>query len=234
MGVSPASMNDITTFIPQLYHLDDEGSAPNSPDASADQPSGETQAGSLSALENGFSAITGMLTNAFASLERAFTGAMQSLIRGWTDASKQQNAPAQGAITTLPTQVSPYDGLIRRSAARHEVDPALIGAVVKQESGFRSSAVSSAGAMGLMQLMPDTARALGVADPFDASQNIEGGTRLLRSLLDRYGGRVDFALAAYNAGPAAVDRYGGVPPYAETRAYVRDIMANYRKTALGT
>jgi soluble lytic murein transglycosylase-like protein len=128
--------------------------------------------------------------------------------------------------------VSPYDGLIRRAAARHELDPALVGAVVKQESGFRSTAVSSAGAMGLMQLMPDTARELGVADPFDASQNIEGGTRLLRTLLDRYGGRVDYALAAFNAGPAAVDRYGGVPPFAETKAYVRDVMANYRNSAL--
>jgi hypothetical protein len=232
MGVSPASMNGLTTFIPQLYQLDDEGSPSNPPGVPADQQTPAAEDGGISALESRFTAFTRSLTREFASLERTFSSAMQSLLRGWTDASKQRNVSSRGSIEILPTRVSPYDGLIRRAAARHELDPALVGAVVKQESGFRSTAVSSAGAMGLMQLMPDTARELGVADPFDASQNIEGGTRLLRTLLDRYGGRVDYALAAYNAGPAAVDRYGGVPPFAETKAYVRDVMANYRNSAL--
>jgi soluble lytic murein transglycosylase-like protein len=86
--------------------------------------------------------------------------------------------------------------------------------------------------MGLMQLMPDTAKSLGVTDPFNPEQNIEGGTSLLRGLLDRYHGQLDLALAAYNAGPAAVDKYGGVPPYPETQAYVRNIMASYREAAL--
>ncbi len=105
------------------------------------------------------------------------------------------------------------------AAARNGISPDLVDIVARQESGYRSNAVSRAGAIGVMQLMPATARLLGV-DPHDPLGNIEGGARYLRMLLDRFGGRVDLALAAYNAGPAAVDRYGGIPPYRETRAYV--------------
>jgi soluble lytic murein transglycosylase-like protein len=114
----------------------------------------------------------------------------------------------------------PFGRLFAQAGAKHGVDPALLAAVAKAESGFNPRAVSHAGARGLMQLMPSTAAGLGVDDAFDPPQAVDGSARLLRSLLTRFGGRVDLALAGYNAGPGAVQRYGGVPPYAETRAYV--------------
>jgi soluble lytic murein transglycosylase len=120
-----------------------------------------------------------------------------------------------------------YDGLILLNARANDVPPALVKAVIAAESMFDSEAVSRAGAQGLMQLMPDTARALGVDDPFRPDENVRGGTEYLRAMLDRYG---DFsrALAAYNAGPTAVDRHNGVPPYRETRAYVKRVLTYYR------
>lgn len=114
--------------------------------------------------------------------------------------------------------------LAERYAALHGVDPRLIMAIIATESGGDEKAVSRAGASGLMQLMPETQRHLGVRDAFDPEANVEGGVRYFRSLLDRYGGDTALALAAYNAGPANVDRYGGVPPFAETRAYVRKVL----------
>jgi len=110
------------------------------------------------------------------------------------------------------------------AARRHSLDPDLVQAVVAVESGFRPDAVSPKGAQGLMQLMPYTARALGVKDTFDPAANLDGGTRYLRALIKRYGGDVTRALAAYNAGEGAVARHGGVPPYPETLAYVRKVL----------
>ncbi|TIC83524.1 lytic transglycosylase [Nocardioides sp. GY 10113] len=121
----------------------------------------------------------------------------------------------------------PYASLINAAAARTGVPGELIAAVARQESAFNPKAVSSAGAQGLMQLMPGTAAGLGVTNSFDPAQAIDGGARLLSTLLDRFG-RVDLALAAYNAGPGAVLRYDGVPPYAETQNYVKSVMAMVR------
>ncbi len=120
-----------------------------------------------------------------------------------------------------------YDGLIVLAARQHRVQPALVKAVIAVESNFDATAVSKKGAQGLMQLMPETAVRLGVEDPFQPTQNVRGGTIYLRSMLDRYGD-MERALAAYNAGPSAVDRHGGVPPYPETQDYVARVLTYYR------
>jgi soluble lytic murein transglycosylase len=120
-----------------------------------------------------------------------------------------------------------YDGLIGLTAREIDVQPALVKAVIAAESNFDPAAVSRKGARGLMQLMPDTAQQLGVDDPHQPTENVRGGTRYLRSMLDRYGD-LSRAIAAYNAGPTAVDRYGGVPPYPETRDYVNRVLTYYR------
>jgi soluble lytic murein transglycosylase-like protein len=117
-----------------------------------------------------------------------------------------------------------YDDLIVKHAQANNLRPDLVRAVVQVESGYNPGAVSPKGAMGLMQLMPTTASQLGVRSPFDPEENIRGGTNYLRQLLDRFEGNEELALAAYNAGPMAVDRYGAkVPPYKETRDYVRKV-----------
>jgi soluble lytic murein transglycosylase-like protein len=118
--------------------------------------------------------------------------------------------------------------LAAAAAHRHGLDPALVSAVVAVESGFEPQAVSPKGAQGLMQLMPRTAREMGVADPFDPAANLDGGSRYLSSLVARYDGDLTRALAAYNAGMGAVARHGGVPPYAETRRYVRKVLGRYQ------
>lgn len=119
------------------------------------------------------------------------------------------------------TQIAP---LFREAASAYGLDPLLLRAVARRESGYNPCAVSPAGAMGLMQLMPATAAMLGVEDPFDAGQSILGGARFLRFLLDRYQNDLPLALSAYNAGPGAVERHGGIPPFAETRDYVSAIL----------
>lgn len=127
----------------------------------------------------------------------------------------------------VPTERD-YDHLILQVARQYEVEPGLVKAVIAAESNFRPHAVSRVGAQGLMQLMPATAADLGVERPFGVVENIDGGVRYLRAMLDRFGDVVR-ALAAYNAGPGAVDRYRGVPPYAETRAYIKRVLEYHRR-----
>lgn len=120
---------------------------------------------------------------------------------------------------------------IAKAARKHSLPPSLIRAVIRAESNFRADARSPAGAQGLMQLMPATARELGVNDSFNIDQNIDGGSRYLRQMLDRYSGDLRMALAAYNAGPGNVDKYGGQVPFAETRHYIDRVLRFSRQTA---
>jgi soluble lytic murein transglycosylase-like protein len=141
-------------------------------------------------------------------------------------------SPLAAGASELPAD-TPYGAEITAAAKRHGIDPALLAGLVKQESGFDPAAASPAGARGLTQLMPGTAAGLGVSNPLDPAQALEGGAKYLREQLDRFDGDVARALAAYNAGPGAVQRYGGVPPYAETQNYVRIVQANAAELRAG-
>ena len=140
-------------------------------------------------------------------------------------------AAVYNSTATLSVPAPAYLSALFAEAGRtHGVDPRLIAAVARRESAFNPRAVSAVGAVGLMQLMPATARYLGINDVFDARQNIDGGARYLRTLLDTFHGDLDLTLAAYNAGPGAVAKYKGVPPYPETQAYVASIRSAYRQS----
>jgi soluble lytic murein transglycosylase-like protein len=138
-------------------------------------------------------------------------------------------AAAQTSSSAAPVSgtgdSSAFDAQINAAAASNGIDPALLKGLVSQESGFNPNARSGAGAVGLTQLMPGTASALGVTNPLDPAQSLQGGAKYLREQLDRFGGDETLALAAYNAGPGAVQKYGGVPPYAETQNYVTSVMS---------
>jgi soluble lytic murein transglycosylase-like protein len=145
-----------------------------------------------------------------------------------TDVYQVEGAPRYVSTTPVAAEATSarelYEPYVLEYSNRHSLRPELVRAVIQVESGYNARALSPKGAMGLMQLMPDTARMLGVQRPYDPEQNIRGGTRYLRLLLDKYDGSEELALAAYNAGSGAVDRYGrNIPPYRETRDYVRKV-----------
>jgi hypothetical protein len=143
--------------------------------------------------------------------------------------------PTPTFVETIPSDIPvsgdcDLDWTIYRAGVKAGVDPRFIHAVIKQESRYKNKAVSHVGAQGLMQLMPATAKRFGNKDPYDSASNIEAGTKYLKWLLKRFNGDVKLALAGYNAGEGAVDKYDGIPPYNETQNYVKKIVANYGKT----
>lgn len=167
-----------------------------------------------------------MLEPIFAQLQQQILQSVLKNLQGLLSGGFSGSAGSR-----LQAHASEFDDILTAAAQRHGVDPALLKAVAHAESGFSPQAVSHAGAKGIMQLMDATARQLGVQDSFDPAQNIEGGARFLRQLLDRYDGNEMLAIAAYNAGPGAVDKWGGLPPYSETQAYlprVLDLRNQYR------
>ena len=165
---------------------------------------------------------------------RFFGNIRESIFSIRTSPSKLRTTPYGPAVfdsnARLDARVPVYLSSLMTDAAReHGVDPRLLAAVAARESAFDARAVSTVGACGLMQLMPQTARFLGVTNIFDPRENVFGGARYLRTLLDTFNGDLDLTLAAYNAGPGAVQKYGGVPPYRETQAYVKAVRATYER-----
>lgn len=145
---------------------------------------------------------------------------------GNTPRTEAEPKTAAARETAAPPDSAYYE-TIRQAAGKYGVDPKLVSAVAEVESGFQQGAVSATGAVGVMQLMPETAESLGV-NPYDAAQNIDGGAQYLKQMLDTFDGDLRKAVAAYNAGPEAVKEYGGVPPYSETQQYVSSVLDLYR------
>jgi len=185
----------------------------------------------LSAVANRIEQITGAPVQIPGMPQPAPDGA------GAFAAILQAQMAAQGGDSSgdgaadAPAMVPPaqIDSLVNDNAQSQNVDPALIKAIIANESGFNANATSKVGAQGLMQLMPGTAAGLGVTDAYDPAQNVAGGTKYIKGLLDHFNGDVRLAVAAYNAGPGAVEKYGGVPPYAETQNYVQNVLSSYAK-----
>jgi len=143
--------------------------------------------------------------------------------------AKTGSSNQERTITTSSSELTSFDDLFQLYANKYGVDSDLAKAVAKAESDFNPQALSSTGAQGIMQLMPETAKSLGVDDPFNPEKNIAGGIRYLRGMLDKFGGNTELALAAYNAGSGNVEKYGGIPPFSETKNYIKAVQKYYQQ-----
>lgn len=161
--------------------------------------------------------LNSMMVQLQRNLYETVLGKLQNTLAG-------NHSYGTGGGGNLKAHPSEFDAVFEEIGRRYDIDPALLKSVAQAESGFSADAVSKAGAKGIMQLMDSTAEALGVNNTFDPVQNIDGGARYLRAMLDRYNGDVSMALAAYNAGPGAVDKWGGLPPFQETQAYIPRVL----------
>jgi soluble lytic murein transglycosylase-like protein len=191
-------------------------------------------AAELAVLSNGFTIRHQRREVMGATTRLYFESGSQS---GWIDVPTAEIAAYQREEVEVveappPAKAEDIPGLVDAASDRHQVDADLINSVIKAESSFNPSARSPKGAQGLMQLMPSTALKLGVGNVYEPRDNIEGGTRYLRQLLEQYHGDAIKALAAYNAGPQRVDQYQGVPPYRETRNYVRQVITDFNRKKL--
>jgi len=230
----PAGELALTQRVRQLQSLFEEtrevtleGASPNlTPGAGATSVSGATSS-VLAGTDSPGASAQG--TTSFAAALQAATAAdsapaapigTQSMAALGTPGLGRAGSPTLGATGAS----SQYDPLVEQAAARYGIDPAVLHGLIQQESGFDPEAQSSAGAAGLTQLMPGTASSLGVANPLNPAESIEGGARYLSQMMSKFGGNTEDALAAYNAGPGAVQQYGGVPPYAETQSYVQKVL----------
>ena len=236
------SVQDVVSRVEQLQQLFGAAATPGGnggADFASQLISASASAGSTAATGNTGTAALGATASLLGLAPTAAAGATAAAPAGTTGSLAGATAAAPSGTTGSlagPTAAAPsgttgslagvpYGDEITAAARRNGVDPALLAGLVRQESNFNAAAVSPAGARGLTQLMPATAAGLGVANPSDPVQALEGGARYLRRQLDAFGGDVTKALAAYNAGPGAVQRYGGVPPYAETQAYLQKVQA---------
>lgn len=204
----------------------------------------------LAVLKNGFSIkherreVIGSVTRLFTSADRSsYVDVPTSEIEHFETVLEDPAPTFPGPNTSLPAPsadvtrslnfparpVTDLNQVVNEASGRYQLDPDLVNSVIKAESGFKVRAVSPKGAQGLMQLMPGTATQLGVPNAFDPQANVEGGTKYLRELLEKYNFDMVKALAAYNAGPQRVERFGGVPPYSETKQYVRRIVIDFNK-----